>query len=298
MTDDPGARVAGLNPMEVETLRSAPALASVFAKAAAGARRRRGSELPHRMLELPGKTIDRERLVDYQRLCGFAVGDVVPHTYPHVLGFPLQAALMAKDDFPLPLVGLVHLHNTITVHRRLTAEDRLDIAVSATRLRPHPKGTLVDLVTEVDSAGERVWEGCSTYLHRGKGDPDAPTGVPSPALPTGPAGAVWRLPEGLGRSYGAVSGDVNPIHLHALSAKAMGFKRAIAHGMWTYARTLAALGGRSSEPSTSRVWFAKPVFLPGAVELVVDRGGARTVAGLRGHRRPEVEHLALTFEAR
>ena len=31
----------------------------------------------------------------YQRLCGFAGGDVLPHTYPHVLGFPLQVALMA-----------------------------------------------------------------------------------------------------------------------------------------------------------------------------------------------------------
>ena len=85
--------------------------------------------------------------------------------------------------------------------------------------------------------------------------------------------ARWRLPEGLGRAYAGVSGDVNPIHLHALSAKAMGFPRAIAHGMWTAARTLAALGAldRAVEPP---VWFAKPVFLPSTVEVVVDRATA------------------------
>ncbi|MCE1177564.1 MAG: hypothetical protein LWW86_00805 [Micrococcales bacterium] len=285
-------------PMEVETLRSAPSLPTVFARAAATARGRSGDSLPHRLLELPGVTVERGRLVDYQRLCGFAVGDVLPHTYPHVLGFPLQAALMAKGDFPLPLVGLVHLENAITVQRQLTADDTLDISVSATRLRPHPKGRLVDLVTEADVAGERVWEGRSTYLHRGRGDASAEPGIPAPPMPQGQASAVWRLPEGLGRSYGSVSGDVNPIHLHALTARTMGFRRAIAHGMWTYARTLAALGGQGSGPSASHVWFRKPVFLPGSVELLVDRSQPRVVAGLRAHRKAEIEHLVLTLEAR
>ena len=36
---------------------------------------------------------------------------------------------------------------------------------------------------------------------------------------------------------------MNPIHLSALTAKALGFKHAIAHGMWVKARTLAALAG-------------------------------------------------------
>ena len=78
-----------------------------------------------------------------------------------------------------------------------------------------------------------------------------------------------------------MSGDVNPIHLHALSAKAMGFPRQIAHGMWTYARTLAALGRTSLGPSSSSVWFTRPVFLPSTVELVVDRDADRVTAGLR-----------------
>jgi acyl dehydratase len=34
--------------------------------------------------------------------------------------------------------------------------------------------------------------------------------------------------------------DVNPIHLHAIAAKAFGFPRAIAHGMYTAARAFSA----------------------------------------------------------
>ena len=90
---------------------------------------------------------------------------------------------------------------------------------------------------------------------------------------------------------------MNPIHLHALSARTMGFPRAIAHGMWTAARTLATLGPAASGPSTSAVWFRKPVLLPSTVEVVTDGGGDRRVAGLRSGHDPVREHLVLTLDA-
>lgn len=280
------------------TLRESPSLAPLLAKAALTARGR-GGDLPSTVVRREGVTVDRDHLLAYQRVCGFGGSDDLPHTYPHVLGFPLQVALTADRSFPLALPGLVHLENVITVHRRLTAEDRLDVAVRAEGLRVHPKGRLVDLVTEVDVAGQRVWEGRSTYLRRGGGGeaPEAgPERAPAPELPDRPPAAVVRVPEGQGRAYAAVSGDVNPIHLHALTARAMGFPRAIAHGMWTAARTLAALGPATAGPGRSQVWFAKPVLLPSSVELVVeDRAGA-VVAGLRSARDVEVRHLTLRYE--
>jgi acyl dehydratase len=89
---------------------------------------------------------------------------------------------------------------------------------------------------------------------------------------------------------------VNPIHLYAVSAKVMGFPRQIAHGMWTYARTLAALGRTSLGPSSSTVWFTGPVFLPSTVELVVARHGDTVSAGLRSAEDPSKGHLVLTLE--
>jgi acyl dehydratase len=278
----------------VRTLTESPSLAPLFVKAALTQRGRRGG-LPDTALRREGVVVERDHLLAYQRVCGFGAGDVLPHTYPHVLGFPLQVALMADRAFPLPLPGLVHLENQIRVHRRLTADDRLDLTVRAEHLRPHHKGQLVDLVTEVDVEGERVWDGRSTYLRRGRPNADAERGEPAPALPDRPPAGLVRVPEGQGRAYAAVSGDVNPIHLHALTAKAMGFPRAIAHGMWTAARTLAALGPATTGPSASHVWFAKPVLLPSTVELVVDDSGAETVAGLRSRKDHETTHLTLTW---
>jgi acyl dehydratase len=283
--------------MAIRTVAESPSLAPLFAKAALTQRGRRG-DLPETAWRREGVVVEREHLLAYQRVCGFTGGDVLPHTYPHVLGFPLQVALMTDRSFPLPLPGLVHLENQITVHRRLTADDRLDLTVRAEELRPHVKGTLVDLVTEVDVDGVRVWDGRSTYLRRGRGTGDASPGAQAPPLPEGPPAGVIRVPEGQGRAYAAVSGDVNPIHLHVLSAKAMGFPRAIAHGMWTAARTLAALEPRGNDASTSHVWFAKPVFLPSTVELVVDDQDQVIVAGLRSAEDPAKPHLTLTLGPR
>ena len=84
--------------------------------------------------------------------------------------------------------------------------------------------------------------------------------------------------------------------MHALTARAMGFPKAIAHGMWTSARVLGALGRSVNGPSTSHVWFKKPVLLPGKVDFVVDRSRSPVVAGLRSTRKPETEHLVLTLE--
>ena len=80
-------------------------------------------------------------------------------------------------------------------------------------------------------------------------------------------GVDWRVPADLGRRYGAVSGDRNPIHLYPWSAKALGFKRQIAHGMWTKARSVAAIENRLPDQVTVQVAFKTPVFLPGTARF-------------------------------
>jgi len=280
----------------VETLDALPSTAPLLLRAAVLAKLPRGSEVPERTLVVEDVSVDRTRLARYQRLTGHPVDDTLPQPYPWVLAFPLQTALMARRDFPVPLPGMVHLANRVTTHRRLDAATPLTLSVTAGALRPHRRGRTLDVRLEARVDGEPVWECDSVYLSRGPGDDDAPrTDVP-PGQPQGPAVARWRLPADLGRTYAGVSGDVNPIHLYALSAKAMGFPRQVAHGMWTYARTLAALGRTSLGPSTSRVWFTAPVFLPTTVELVVGREAGLVTAGLRGARTPGKGSLVLTLE--
>lgn len=279
----------------VETLGAMPSTAPLLVRAALTAKLPRGGTVPDRTLVVEDVQVDRSRLAAYQRLTGYDVGDTLPQPYPWVLAFPVQTALMARRDFPVPLPGLVHLSNRVATHRRLDAGDPLTLSVTAGALRPHRRGRTLDVRLEALVGDELVWECDSVYLSRGGGTPDAPRGDAPPALPEGAAVARWRLPDDLGRSYAGVSGDVNPIHLYALTAKGMGFPRQIAHGMWTYARTLASLGRTSLEPSTSRVWFTRPVFLPSTVELVVGRHDATVVAGLRSAKDPAKGHLVLTL---
>jgi acyl dehydratase len=250
-------------------LDSPPRLAPLYLKAALGAVGPRGRELPHAVLVREDVAVDRGHLAEYARVCGFAVDDALPATYPHVLAFPLQVALMAGRTFPLPLPGLVHVRNTITAHRRIDAAERLTVRVHAERLVAHPKGAQVDLVARIEAGGEPVWDGRSTYLARGATAPDAdaPSAPEPPGIEDGTAAATWRVDAGTGRRYAGVSGDVNPIHLHPLTAKAFGFPRAIAHGMWTAAHALAALQGRLPAALTYDVAFGRPLLLPSTVEL-------------------------------
>lgn len=286
--------------LAVTTVESTPNLAREFGRAVITSRGRAGGAgtLPSTRLEQRGVRVDRDLLGRYQRLCGFDLSDSLPATFPHLLGFPLQAQLMAAADFPLPLPGLVHIANRTTVHRSLSAGDALDLRVHAENLVPHAKGSTVDLVASASIDGEVVWDSSSTYLHRGK--PSGPVAEqPKPPTLTEPRlASLWKLPADLGRQYAAVAGDVNPIHLHPLTAKAMGFPRAIAHGMWTYARTMAAIGPRTMAPSTSQVWFAKPVLLPSSVALQLDGAGTadHTVAELVGKSNRTKRHLTLQID--
>ena len=93
------------------------------------------------------------------------------------------------------------------------------------------------------------------------------------------------MPGDIGRRYGAVSGDRNPIHLHRLTARVFGFPRAIAHGMWTKARCLAALDEQLPGRLTISVSFRRPLVIPAVArfESDFDRDGTAGFL-LRGER--------------
>jgi acyl dehydratase len=268
--------------METRTLQSAPSILPLYARAAApmvpGASLLpffpgRGDEIPEIELELSGVRPDPEKVAAYARVCGFALRDSLPPTYPHVLAFPLHMAVMADGSFPFGAVGLVHVENRIEQRRPIGVDEELTIRVRPTKLKPHPKGQTFSLVTKALSGRRIAWESTSTMLRRGKSGADGPQ---SPHIdrfeahrpPEGwPAAAEWKLGGDLGRRYAGVSGDRNPIHLHSLTAKPLGFPAAIAHGMWTKARCLAALAPRLPDAFTVDVRFRKPILLPARVEF-------------------------------
>ena len=212
---------------------------------------------------------DADKVAAYARVCGFnpdAPG--LPITYPHILAFPLHMELMLHKDFPLALMGLVHIRNHITQHRTIQLSDKLDICCRFNPLQETDKGLEFDICTEISCGGEIVWESVSTNLARHPRSSQRRTARVRPAPASFSEHEDWELASNLGRRYARVSGDSNPIHLFTLSARLFGFPRHIAHGMWSKARAAATLMPLlNSERCSLSCDFRLPLFLPASAVL-------------------------------
>ncbi|WP_066908402.1 MaoC/PaaZ C-terminal domain-containing protein [Millisia brevis] len=264
---------------QVTTLDGSPSLLGGYLKAFVGSLPVIGTPkadvsaaLPARTVELAGQRVDPTNLAEYTSVCGLRLSEYLPVTYPFILSFPVVMSLMTSRDFPIAAVGLVHATNVIEQVRPIGVEEPLDIAVHAENLREHRKGLLVDLVTDVNVGRRTVWRQTSTFLRQQRTSlSDQPRPEPAeeatPAVPT----TTLRVDQKTISRYAAVSGDRNPIHITNLGAKALGFPRTIAHGMYTSAAVLSAVEGKIPDHATYAVKFGKPMLLPGKGILTATR---------------------------
>ncbi len=263
-------------------LDTPPHLPALYARAAAK-RAITGDTLPDKGLRC-WVTVDGKPLEAFREVCDPPSSPLLPPTYPHLLAFGLQMQLLTDKDFPFPLLGLIHLSNQIRVLRPMGGVSQLRIGVSANNLQKHPKGATFDVVTQVDDLIGPLWEAQSTLLCKGV---DLPGDAPQPAasIASGMTELTrWYAPADIGRRYARVSGDYNPIHLSAASAKLFGLPTAIAHGLWLEARTLAALNSHLPAANVEiTVDFKKPVRLPAEVILHSSEAGSSGDFQLNGH---------------
>ena len=275
---------------ETQELDSPPSLTALYGQALTGAvtelprklpglGRRSEPALPEVTLAVHEVEVDRDHLAHYDHVCGFRVRNELPPTYPHMIGFPLQMKLMTDGAFPFGVLGLVHIENVIEQHRPIHVDERLDFTVRSENLRDHDRGLQFDMVAEARAGGEPVWHSTSTYLRRQGGGGGGGGGSDRKSEPP-PAKSIWKVDDDVGRRYASVSGDVNPIHMHALSARLFGFPNPIAHGMWLKARCLAALEGQLPGALRVEVAFKLPLMLPARVAFSSSprNGGGRDFA--------------------
>jgi len=213
--------------------------------------------------------IEKKHLLAYQKLLGFEQNEQVPPTYLSMLGFPMILRLMTHADFPMKAMGQVHLSNEISVFKNFPMHQAITLTAGINNSRVTSRGVewSVGLIAKAD--GELVWSSESTMLHRCK------TGLRRQGLPVivrAGESQTWAIDGGMGRRYASVSGDYNPIHLSAISAKLFGFKKAIVHGMWSKARCLAVLKDQLPESGYRvRANFHRPLFLPSNVLFYSER---------------------------
>ena len=278
----------------VKDLTDVPSFPAIYAAALdprsrLGGRRGRArtssEQLPSLAYRVRSVRIDADRARDFDHLMGGPATDLVHPGVLHVLAFPVSLALMARRDFPFPLLGLVHLRNQVLQHRPVRVEELVDVECLVRDLRPHRRGRTFEAVSTIlGQGGEIIATDVSTYLVRGAEPGSGEPSGTSPAdeggsrrrefVPPRPTGR-WELGADTGRRYGAVSGDVNPIHLSSLTAKAFGFPSAIAHGMYTASRAFTEARVDLAKPLRWDVTFDAPVTLPGSV-LVAHEDDAAT----------------------
>lgn len=213
--------------------------------------------------------LDAAAIAAYAKVCGDQSEHGVPLLYPQMLTFPLAMAYFASSFCPWPALGTVHLANRVQQHAPLQVGDVLDVEMRPGLLQAHEKGQVFTLEFQIWKDQVMVWEATQTLLR---------LGVPSPSGPPYASALQNAQPlsvqtsfmadSNIGRRYGRVSGDLNPIHLSALSAKLFGFRHAIAHGMWTQARALAAMLPRQPLAQAEvLVEFKTPLYLPSRATL-------------------------------
>jgi acyl dehydratase len=265
------------------TLARMPSAEGLYLKAATTILRKpKGKpKLPSLGIEVKGVRVSGEQLAEYRKVCGFADSHHLPITFPHVMAAALHLQLMTDPKFPLPLLGLVHVRNQIRQQRGLGSGESYDFDVRIGESREVRQGLEFDIDSRVTVDGEEVWSEVMTTLFRMPG-PKQPGARPasSPAVASLSEYIAVEAPSDTGRRYAKVGKDFNPIHLAPFTAKLFGFKRHIAHGMWSAAHCAALLAERvEGEPTVLDVQFRQPLFLPGRAAL---KFAHRAGAGAKG----------------
>jgi acyl dehydratase len=189
--------------------------------------------------------IDGNQLRRYRQVLGFR-DEGIPLTFWYLLAQRAQVATMLHEAFPFRLPGAVHTANHLQVLGEAERDAPLLLSTSVHIRPPADNGAVyAELETVARQAALDIFNCRSTYLLvRGQRGPRKQRRGLDAELP---ALASWRLGRKSGREYAKVSGDWNPIHLWTWSARLMGMRRPIIHGMHTLARACAELEQASGQ---------------------------------------------------
>lgn len=229
------------------------------------------SHLPESCYSVENFHVDKKHLQQFLQICGFYETNHnhqhIPAIYLAVLSQSLQMQMMSLQAFPFDVLGLVHIANNFKQYRLVNVDETLSLSCRFGEMTAHEKGTAFNFIVDIQVQNQTVIQATSTYLARHKvAESTSKIAIPEQTNHNLTIKNTWYLSENLGRRYAMISGDFNLIHLHAKTAQLFGFKRAIAHGMWTNAKVLAQLS--LPEAYEFDVQFKVPIFLPSKVEFL------------------------------
>lgn len=227
--------------------------------------KRQGSAPPGPLRsEFLAGAVDRAAIERYNAALGFAPGST-PLTWYYLAVQRAHLVTMLAPAFPYRIAGMVHVENALVLHgepsrgpmRLSTRIDVLPLTASG--------AVYCALETEGWCGDAPVFTCTSKYLAvRGKRRGSAEAAPVEPGVTLG----QWTLPRSAGRAYARVSGDWNPIHLAKWTARLMGLREPIIHGMHSVGTAAARIEEVSGRRVTAiSVRFRAPVALGATVLL-------------------------------
>lgn len=217
-----------------------------------------------------GARADAARLAQYREVCDLADTGTLPLLYLHAMAMPLHMAILSHARFPLRLLGLVHWSNQIESLHPIHNDAVMDMHCTLDNIETTERGQSFTIHTTLSTSGSVAWRETSTFLSPLVRSKSGKKPVADGSEPDwGPPIAQWAVAANAGRRFAGPSGDWNPIHVSALTARLFGYPRAIAHGMFSAARCLALLQKNlpADAPLALDLRFKRPLLIPGQVAL-------------------------------
>ena len=192
---------------------------------------------------------------------------VLPPVFPAVATFMTHLRHLSNSKFPFQAMGTVHIRTVIEQKKAVKLDDPVGYRCWVEGHRDVDRGVEFDMVTEAIVGNEVVSKTTLTMFRRSTVRRRDGVRPPSPVHNhVGAQEASWEVYPSTARSYARLSGDINPIHLSSITAKLLGFKGMMLHGMWTVGRACAM---HPVQMMAENIKFESelklPVFLPSTV---------------------------------
>ncbi|KXB30701.1 hypothetical protein AT959_08160 [Dechloromonas denitrificans] len=206
--------------------------------------------------------IDPKHAASYCRLFDFRHSRL-PLSYFYLLAQRAQLALMLDRRFPHAIPGLIHTGNDLRLHAVPRMDFGLTIAVSLGPQASTGKAPTLTFGFEMSQLGRCVLSGSSEYRLPKSRRLTPSLHIEPEKMPASLPALAWSFEPSQIRRYALLSGDYNPIHLSSLLARRLGFRGAIAHGMYSVARATACIEAETARPLLAiSATFQYPIHLP------------------------------------
>ena len=206
----------------------------------------------------------KESLSAYQKFFAFDTHKNIPSSWLYLPAQKAHIQMMLEDSFPLPVPGLVHTSNSIKMENEISLDLPLEIeaAVKIEERKNDSLAAIFNLNFKQNGTLKASCESVNYWINK-----SAPRKKEVREEHTQDVydrqNELWHFQQNLSNDYAKISGDYNPIHLHALFGKLFGFKGKVLHGWCSTSKIISLFESEfESKINSFQVKFIKPFILP------------------------------------